>query len=112
MHLKHFSKFHQLVKASQHINFQVPNKHTRIGYLIDNLENSDAALQAAIASICQDTNGSRNDFERAVAILLPVDPYAKKSATKRAVSFESSSLSSKNGRLKPTGFELHWYAVE
>ena len=109
---QHRAKFQQLVKESQHINFQVPNEHTQIGYLIDNLENSDAALEAAIASIRQDTNGSRNDFKRAFAILLPVDPYAKNAATKRTVSFEISPLSSKNGRGKSTGVDLRWYSVE
>ena len=56
--------------------------------LIDNIENSDAALQAAIANIRQNTNGMRDDFEKAAAVLLPVDPYIKKIAIKRTVSFQ------------------------
>ena len=101
-----------MLEAAQYIDFQVPNSHTRIGYIIDNLENSDAALQAAIASIRQNVNNSRNDFEKAIAILLPVDPHLRISSAKKAVSFEVSSVSGNTGRGKETGIDLRWYTVE
>lgn len=47
----HRSKYTQLVEAAQHVSHQVPNGHTRVGYLIDNIEHSDADLQAAIAQV-------------------------------------------------------------
>ena len=108
---QHRAKHQQLLEAAQYIDFQVPNSHTRVGYIMDNLENSDAALQAAIASIRQNVNDSRNDFEKAIAILLPVDPHLKLSSAKKAVSFEVSSVSGNTGRGK-TGVDLRWYTVD
>ena len=32
------------------MKFQLPNEHTRVSNLIDEIENSDVALQAAVAS--------------------------------------------------------------
>ena len=47
----HRNKYQQLEEAALHIPFQVPNSQMRVGYLLDNILNSDAALQATIASI-------------------------------------------------------------
>ena len=79
--------------VAQHRNafvssFQLPNQHTRVGYLLDAIQTSDAGLQAAMAQVNSDDanpNGKRNNFEAAVAYLLPYDPVAKKrnQATKR-----------------------------
>eukprot|EP00957_Ditylum_brightwellii_P095929 7309117-Ditylum_brightwellii.AAC.1 len=62
--------------ASQHVNFQLPNEHSRIRYLLASIENNDARLQAAMASINsnQGIDKMRLDFEKAVAHLLPYCP--------------------------------------
>ena len=108
---QHRSKYQQLVEASHHVKFQLPNDHTRVSNLIDGIENSDAALQAAIASIRQNTNNIRDDFEKAAAILLPVDPFVKNLANKKTVSFQISALGKPNsfGRGEQTGVDLRWY---
>ena len=74
-----------MVQCADHVQFQLPNEYTRVGYLLDAIETSDAPLQAAMALIRNDTapNGKRNDFEAAAAFLLPHDPVAKKRQTKR-----------------------------
>ena len=77
---QHHSKYQQLVEASQHVKFQLPNEHTRVSNLIDVIENSDAALQAAVASIRQNSQGVRADFEKAAAVLLLVDPFIQSTA--------------------------------
>ena len=41
----HRSAYIQLEEASQHVNFQLPTEHTRVGYLIDNIQNSDPDLK-------------------------------------------------------------------
>ena len=56
--------------------------------LIDGIENSDAALQAAVANIRQSSNGMRDDFEKAVTVLLPVDPFTKNTASKKIWDFK------------------------
>ena len=58
-------------------------KFTRVSYLLEGIQCSDAGLQAAMASFRTDDGptGMRNDFERAAAHLLPYDPVAKRRAT-------------------------------
>ena len=109
----HRSKHAQLVEAAEHVNFQVPNEHTRVTYIIDNIEHQDADLRAAIAQVRTDARGTRSDFEKSVAILLPVDPFVKTAANKPKVSFEVSSTSAtKFGRGKSTGVDLRWHKPE
>ena len=66
--------------CAEHIQYQLPNEHSRIGLLIDAIQCVDNGLQAVMASIKTDNGpyGLRNNFERAVAHLLPYDPVAKK----------------------------------
>ena len=73
----HRKKFVNLEEARNHVDFQLPTNHTRVGYLLDNIENPDADLRAALANIRQNVNDTRNNFENAVSVLLPVDPYVK-----------------------------------
>ena len=74
---QHRSRYVNLEEAQNHVDFQLPTEHTRVGYLIDNIENPDADLRAAIANIRQNVNGTRSNFELAIGVLLPVDPFAK-----------------------------------
>lgn len=67
----------QLEEAQEHVNFQLPTKHTQVGYLIDNIENNDPDLRAAIANVKLDTTNIIDDFEAAVECLLPIDLYVK-----------------------------------
>ena len=79
----HCTSFVQLQEAALHFNFQLPTEHTLVGYRLDNMDNSDPDLRVAIANICINTNGMRDNFEDSVAFLLPVDPYAKNRSTKQ-----------------------------
>ena len=74
---QHRTKFVNLEEAQNHVDFQLPTAHTRVGYLLDNIENADADLRAAIANIRQNVNDTRSNFEAAIAVLLPVDPFLK-----------------------------------
>jgi hypothetical protein len=62
------------------ITYQLPNKHSRVGCLLDAIQCSDAGLQAAMASIKtdQDPHGLRNDLEATATHLLRYDPVQKK----------------------------------
>ena len=107
---QHRAKFLQLQEASNHVTFQVPNEHTRVGYLIDNIKCSDAALQAAIAKVRTDTGGARDNFEQAVTELLPVDPYTRNKANTKTVTFANvSTFEGQPGRGVKTGVDLRWY---
>ena len=81
----HRSAYIQLQEAATHVNFQLPTQHSRVGYLINNIENPDPDLRAAIAQIRIDTNGMRDNFDLAVESLLPVDPYVQHAKGRKRV---------------------------
>ena len=78
---QHRNAFVSMTQCAQHIEFQLPNEYTRVGYLLDAIQSGDAGLQAAMAQVRSDdadANGKRHNFEAAAAYLLPYDPVAKK----------------------------------
>ena len=82
-------------QCAEHMEYQLPNSHTQVSYLLDSIQCSDAGLQAAMASMRTDDGpqGMRNDFESAAANPLPYDPIAKKhvaSGNKRGLAQISS----------------------
>jgi len=50
--------------CTEHVAYQIPEKHSRVGYLINIIESNDAGLKAAMANIEYDTDpgGKREDF--------------------------------------------------
>ena len=104
--------FVSMEQCAMHVQFQMPNEYTRVGYLLDAIENDDASLQAAMALIRNDTapGGKRNNFEAAAAFLLPHDPVARKRATKRGQAdvsaIDSSTIKSGIGK---TGVEFRYH---
>ena len=60
--------------CAEHVSFQLPNEYSRVGYLLDAIENNDPPLQATLANVEEDVGngtaenqGKRNNFELAVA---------------------------------------------
>jgi hypothetical protein len=119
----HRHAYVQLQAASEHIEYQLPNEHSRVGYLIDSIQNNDPGLQAGLANVRSDKGpgGMRGDFELMVAHILPYCPVSKKrtTGTKRghadiSVTFaegdsaEISSFGSKSGVGK-TGVHLRFH---
>ena len=65
------------------IPYQLPSQHTRVGYLLDSIETTDAELNAAMAQVRTTKDdvaqtGLRYDFELAVTTLTPSDPVARR----------------------------------
>ena len=90
---QHRNAFVSMQACAEHVQYQLPNEHSRVGFLLDAIENSDAGLQATMASIRTDDgpDGKCNNFEDAASYLLPYDPVAKKCTVtgKRGVNFIS-----------------------
>jgi hypothetical protein len=120
---QHRSAYVALESAQMHIpDYQLPSEHTRVGYLLDHIQCSDAELQATIASIRSDPGGMRVNFEAAVAHIIPSDPVARRLATagggKRSAAqistvdgdgtAEVSAMHFKQAR-GSTGVELRWH---
>ena len=106
----HRSSFVMLEEASLHVPFQLPTEHSRVGYLLDNITSQDPDLRAALASIRANTNNMRNDFELAVAFILPVCPYIKYKSNNRQRPQAQISEVVLQGR--ELGVELRWHKPE
>ena len=96
---QHRNAFVSMQAAAEHITYQLPNEHSRVGYLLDAIQCSDAGLQAAMASIKtdQDVNGLRNNFEAAATHLLPYDPVQKKRVDHAGSKRGSADISDATG---------------
>ena len=100
------------------MQYQLPNEHSRVGFLLQAIQCSDPGLQAAMPSIKTDNGleGMRNNFEATPAHLLPYDPVAKKrsSGQKRGSAQISSVVDTPNATMKKlsigkTGVHLCYY---
>ena len=69
-------------QCAEHVEYQLPNQHTHVEYLLEGIKCPDPGLQAAMASIHTDNGpqGMHNNFEATAAHLLPYDPAIKKRA--------------------------------
>jgi len=108
---QHRSAYVQLEEAAMHVNIQLPTPHTRVGYLLDNINNNDPDLRAALSSIRINTDNMRDNFEKCVAFLLPVCPYAKhKSAAPKNPRLPNvSSTVLRNSGSSKTGVDFRWH---
>ena len=122
---QHRNAYVSMQAAAEHVTYQLPNEHSRVGYVLDNIQCNDAGLQAAMASVKTDTtpNGLRNNFEAMASHLLPYDPVQKKRAAagdKRpsaeisdvnADEVNISSFGTKKG-IGKTGVHLRYHSPE
>jgi hypothetical protein len=120
---QHRNAFVSMQASAEHVQYQLPNEHSRVGFLLDAIQSSDAGLQAAMASVRTDNrpHGMRNNFEEAATHILPYDPVAKKrtiglkrdAANISAVS-ETEEISATTGK-KPsigrTGVHLRYHKL-
>ena len=102
----HRSAYVQLQEAKQHVNFQLPTGHTRVQYLLDNIQNNDPDLRAALGNIRLNVNNMRDDFEKSVTYLLPVDPYSKNKANNTNRNRTPTVSALKNASHSNTGVDL------
>ena len=48
---RHQAAFVSLSEATDHVSHQIPNNHTRVGYLIDSIDIKDAEVLSGLAAI-------------------------------------------------------------
>lgn len=123
---QHRNAYVSLVACAEHVDYQLPNEHSRVGYLLESIQNNDPGLQAAMANVrtSKGADGMRSNFESTIAHILPYCPVAKKrnSGSKRGPGeisevtaeekFEGSNISSfgaKTGRGPATGVHLRYH---
>ena len=104
--------------SAEHVQYQLPNEHSRVGYLLEAIQCSDPRLQAAMASIKTDNGPEdiRNNFEATAAHLLSYDPVAKKrssgckgSSTQISSFMEVSDATTKKPSIGKTGVHLCYH---
>ena len=66
--------------SAEHVQYQLPNEHSRVGFLLEAIQCSDAGLQAAMASIKTDNGpeGMRNNFDAQLLIYCPMTQLLRK----------------------------------
>jgi hypothetical protein len=101
-----FKTYVSMEACAEHVQYQLPNQHSRVGFSLDAIQNNDAGLQAAIASVRTDDGPTRkrNEFEAAATHLLPYDPVAKKrlSGTRRGDGMISTVMNVAADEQTPT----------
>ena len=108
----HRTAYVQMEEAALHVEFQLPNEHSRVGYLIDNIVNSNPDLRAAIAQVRVDRDGMRKDFESTVTYVLPVDPFMKKPSGNQGRNPQISAAVLQNKSKSRTGVDFTWHKPE
>ena len=115
---QHRNAYVSMQASAEHVQYQLPNEHSRVGFLLEAIQCSDPGLQAAMASIKTDNGpeGMRNNFEATAAHLLPYDPVAnqRSSGQKRGSAqissvMDPSPTSTKKPSIGKTGVHLHYF---
>eukprot|EP00957_Ditylum_brightwellii_P065964 5002555-Ditylum_brightwellii.AAC.1 len=80
---QHRGAFIVMKEAAEHVPFQLPNKFTRVGFLLACITSSDTVLQAAMGNIKSNADlasetSKRHHFEFAANYLQPFCPVPKK----------------------------------
>ena len=113
-----------MTSCTNHVAYQLPNTHSRVGYLLDGIEYDNAGLLLAIANVENDTGpgGRRDDVEACASHILPKDPVAKtKSSTTKRTSavtgsktVTSANTSKKKGKsgIRHSGVHLCYHKPE
>ena len=115
---QHRNAYVSMQASAEHVQYQLRNEHSRVGFLLEVIQCSDPGLQAAMASIKTDNGleGMRNNFEATAAHLVPYDPVAKKrSGGQKRGSAQISSVmdpsptTTKKPSIGKTGVHLRYY---
>ena len=114
---QHRNAFVSMQSSAEHVQYQLPNEHSRVGFLLEAIQCSDPGLQAAMASIKTDNgpDSMRNNLEATAAHLFSYDPVAeerssgyKRSSTQISSLMEVYDATTKKPSIGKTGVHLHY----
>ena len=106
---KHREAYNDMVRASQHVEYALPNEHTRVGRLLKSITSKEASIVSAITHV-HGSPAQRNDFETAADFLLLTSPSNNNTVNNQRVSV--SRVSGGVGEMKKgpeTGVEVRYY---
>ena len=98
-----------LKQCAQHFDYQLSNERTTVKQLMASIESTNTNVAAALSTIRQDDQGTRNNFDQAVAFLIPNDPHKGLAKKKNP----SGLISDVGGKVKEgigsTGVHFRFY---
>ena len=110
---KHREAHNDMVRASQHVQYALPNEHTRVGRLLKSLTTKEPAIVSAMTHI-MGNQGQRNDFETAADFLLLTAPSnTNQSQGQRISAINANTERDGDGNVKKgpkTGVEVRYYS--
>ena len=93
LHLaKHREAHNDMIRASVHVAFEVPNEGTRVRKLLQSLQCSDPRTISAKTAILADDNGKKNDFEATANFLMIAAPPSRHDSDSRRISVARSDF--------------------
>ena len=110
---QHRNAYVTMTQCAEHVACQLPNECTRVGHLIDAIENSDPELQAAMVLVRNDetpNTGLRCNFEDAAATILPCCPVAQKQANSKRPNTQTSSA--EGAKIGKNGVEISAFGAK
>ena len=106
---KHREAYNDMVRASQHVEYSLPNEHTRVGRLLKSITSKEPSIVSAITHI-HGTTTQRNDFETAADFLLLTSPTnTNVSNTQRISASRTTSDGGDTKKGPETGVEIRYY---
>ena len=97
-----------MVRASQFVDYELPNDHTRVGRLIKSITNRDPSIVSAITHI-QGNQHQHNDFEAAADFLLLTAPKPKDQVPGHRISALNTNKPKRRG-FGESGVELRYHS--
>ena len=108
-HITKYREAHnELVRASQFVDYEVPNEHTRVSRLLKSLTTEGPSIISAMTHIQGDTN-QRNDFESAADFLLLTAPSTNSQGTNHRISAERRGGKFKSKGTGETSVKFRYY---
>ena len=105
---KHREAHNEMMRASQFVEYELPNEHTRVGRLIKSIVNRDPSIVSAVTHI-QGNTEQRNDFELAADFLLLTAPKLKENPQNHRISAIKAQKNQKHG-LGKSGVEFRYHS--
>ena len=77
---QHRNAYVSMQASAEHVQYQLPNEHSRVGFLLEAIQCSDPGLQAAMASIKTDNGleGMRNNLRPQLLTYCPMTQLIKR----------------------------------
>ena len=108
----HRDSYNDMVRASEHIDYEVPNDHTRVSRLLKSIHAEHIASIAAAKTTIEATTEKRNDFESAADFLCLCAPASKAMQRDHRISALNQEQESQLQTLSNTQVEDRFYTKE